>query len=180
MAAISLVDFRLSLLLVLPTKACYEMMRCSTGLPRRLARRAFSTVDYAALRGEKSAEIAKLAESIQADNFTQTLADGSCQPHASSTSSFAEAGMSNDNVMTVLEAGMATFALHIESRVSSMLGQGFYTIGPCGEELVGALGVALRQTDPMALHYRHLSATIARQLAAGRSVDDILFDRAKG
>lgn len=157
-------------------------MQVSSGLPRRAAVRLFSStaVDYAALRDDKTAEIAKLSESIQADKFIQSLADGSCQPHASSTSSFAEAGMSNEDVMTVLEAGMATFALHVESRVSSMLGQGFYTIGPCGEELVGALGVALRQTDPMALHYRHLSATIARQLAAGRTVDEILLDRAKG
>lgn len=38
----------------------------------------------------------------------------------------------------------------------------------------------LRSSDPMALHYRHLSAQIARQLLAGRSVPEILLDRARG
>ena len=31
-----------------------------------------------------------------------------------------------------------TCLLHAESRVASALGQGFYTIGPCGEELLSS------------------------------------------
>ena len=58
--------------------------------------------------------------------------------------------------------------------------QGFYTIGPCGEELVAALGLLLRDTDACALHYRHIGAQLARQLRAGRAIDDILLDRARG
>jgi hypothetical protein len=41
-------------------------------------------------------------------------------------------------------------------------------IGPCGEELISAVGLALRPTDAMALHYRHLAAQFSRQLKNGR------------
>ena len=57
---------------------------------------------------------------------------------------------------------MATFALHVESRCASALGEGFYTIGPCGEELMAAVGLVLRQDDAAALHYRHLATQVAR------------------
>ena len=46
---------------------------------------------------------------------------------------------------------------------------GFYTIGPCGEELLSAVGANIRPTDPLALHYRHVAVSIARQLGAGQS-----------
>lgn len=76
---------------------------------------------------------------------------------------------------------MATFLLHVESRIASLLGKGFYTIGPCGEELMGCVGLALRETDPMALHYRHVAASIARHLNCGtKTMDEILLDRARG
>ncbi len=75
---------------------------------------------------------------------------------------------------------MLTFSLHHESRIASLIGEGFYTIGPCGEELLSCIGLVLRKTDPVALHYRHLGAQIARQLKTGRSMDDILLDRARG
>lgn len=48
------------------------------------------------------------------------------------------------------------------------MGQGFYTIGPCGEELIAAVGAILKPTDPIALHYRHIGAQVSRQLKAGR------------
>ncbi|KNC80869.1 hypothetical protein SARC_06785 [Sphaeroforma arctica JP610] len=58
---------------------------------------------------------------------------------------------------------------------------GFYTIGPGGEELMSAVGQVLRPTDAMALHYRHLAASVARQRQhLGKSLDDILIDRARG
>ena len=85
-----------------------------------------------------------------------------------------------DILDTALTAGLLTFALHVESRISSALGEGFYTIGPCGEEPLAAVGLALRPTDPCALHYRHLATSLARGLAAGRSVRDLSLDRARG
>jgi hypothetical protein len=90
---------------------------------------------------------------------------------------------------TCLTAALLTFALHIEARIASAIGEGcstlhspmpfstppppsslsatsapphaaatagFYTIGPCGEEALAAVGLALRSTDAVALHYRHL------------------------
>lgn len=58
--------------------------------------------------------------------------------------------------------------------------QGFYTIGPCGEEAMAGLGLAMRQEDPAALHYRHVGTQMARQLASGKPLDEVLLDRARG
>lgn len=63
----------------------------------------------------------------------------------------------------------------------SLVGQGYYTIGPCGEELLASVAHAL---DPlqnsMALHYRHLGVNVAAQLLRGESMKQILLDRARG
>jgi 2-oxoisovalerate dehydrogenase E1 component len=96
---------------------------------------------------------------------------------------------------------MATFALHVEARRASALGEGFYTIGPCGEELLAAVGLVLNETDPVALHYRHLATQIARHArplmmganglqeggkddgdgdAAARKLYPLYLDRARG
>ena len=98
----------------------------------------------------------------------------------------------------LVDAGLLTFLGHCESRVASLLGKGFYTIGPCGEEVMGVLGAVLNKDDPMALHYRHVAASvrslsislqnhlqikhtqIARQIIHfDRSVEDIALDRAR-
>ena len=39
--------------------------------------------------------------------------------------------------------------LHVESRIASAVGEGFYTIGPGGEELLAAVGLVLKPTDPV-------------------------------
>ena len=80
----------------------------------------------------------------------------------------------------VLRAAMATTHLHTQSRIAAFEGYGFYTIGPCGEELLAALALNLQPTDPMALHYRHLGALVARQLQRGGEIDAVLLDRARG
>jgi 2-oxoisovalerate dehydrogenase E1 component len=67
-----------------------------------------------------------------------------------------------------------------EARFASSVGQGFYTIGPCGEELLSAVGTQFLAKDVSALHYRHVGTSIARQLIAGRTVDEITLDRARG
>ena len=69
----------------------------------------------------------------------------------------------------------------MESRIAALCGQGFYTIGPCGEEMLGSAGYALDPVvDAIALHYRHLSVSIVRQLRLGRELEDVCLDRARG
>ena len=93
------------------------------------------------------------------------------------------------NLSHIVDGAFATFALHIESRVANLVGKGFYTIGPCGEELVAPVGLVLRPSDPTALHYRHLAPSIVRRLSNASAttttsddeiLKDILLDRAKG
>ena len=80
-----------------------------------------------------------------------------------------------------LTAALSAFHLHIESRISNEFGEGFYTIGPCGEEALAGVGLAFQDSDPSALHYRHLSTLLARPLKSGeKSIDQILLERAKG
>lgn len=84
-------------------------------------------------------------------------------------------------MLLTLDAAIATFHLHVESRIAALCGQGFYTIGPCGEEMLASAGFALHpDSDAIALHYRHLSVSILRQLRLGRSLEDIVLDRARG
>ncbi len=132
----------------------------------------------AALRAERVDEIAQLPEVVQRERFQRQLNEAACQVSAGATQGLG--GMSVADAELALDAGFLTFLTHVESRISSAVGQGFYTIGPCGEELMAAVGCALRPTDAMALHYRHLATQIARQLRNGRSVEQVLLDRARG
>ena len=89
--------------------------------------------------------------------------------------------LSPTQMRITLDAAMATFHLHVESRIAALCGQGYYTIGPCGEEILASIGWALDPyTDAVALHYRHLSVSILRQLRLGRKLEDIILDRARG
>ena len=89
--------------------------------------------------------------------------------------------LSPTQMRITLDAAMATFHLHVESRIAALCGQGYYTIGPCGEEILASIGWALDPyTDAVALHYRHLSVSILRQLRLGRNLEDIILDRARG
>ena len=45
--------------------------------------------------------------------------------------------LSGGQIRTVLDASMATFHLHVESRIAALCGHGYYTIGPCGEGRLG-------------------------------------------
>jgi hypothetical protein len=89
--------------------------------------------------------------------------------------------MTPEQIRVSIDAAIATFHLHVESRIASLCGQGFYTIGPCGEEMLCSIGYALDpNADAMALHYRHLGVSIVRQLRLGRSLEDVILDRARG
>jgi pyruvate/2-oxoglutarate/acetoin dehydrogenase E1 component/TPP-dependent pyruvate/acetoin dehydrogenase alpha subunit len=88
--------------------------------------------------------------------------------------------MSTEQIRRSLDAAMVTFCVHIESRIAALVGQGFYTIGPCGEEALSSAGNVFQPQDSVALHYRHLGINVARQLSKGQSIEQLLLDRARG
>ncbi len=118
-------------------------------------------------------QIAKLAEVVQRASFVRQLANAQCLYRAP------KFDLHPQDHRTALSAGFATFAVHVQSRIASLKGQGFYTIGPCGEELMGGVGLALRGDDMTALHYRHLATQIVRQISSGESMESILLNRAR-
>ena len=139
---------------------------------------ATSAVDLPALRLAKAGDLEALVEQQQRVAFRAQLASGGASlpaPALPSTASLEAVG--GDNLLRVVRGGMATFLMHAEARVASALGQGFYTIGPCGEELLGSIALGLRQDDAVALHYRHLATQVVRQLDGDRSMEDIFLDR---
>jgi len=96
-----------------------------------LSNRRELSVDLAALRAARKTEVDALAEVQQHIKFERALADGQCR-----TAEYCEmfgtqeaAGVTNQQLMDVIRAGFATSLLHKESRIASLLGQGFYTIG---------------------------------------------------
>jgi hypothetical protein len=147
---------------------------CSAGRQRGMA-------DLSAARCAAAAELEKLPEVIERRRFGEQLRRGTCAPPPSGGRTLQDAGMGGAEALQALDAAFLTCLLHAESRVASALGQGFYTIGPCGEELLSAVGVALRPgEDCTALHYRHLATQLARQLRAGRGLEELALDRARG
>jgi hypothetical protein len=55
---------------------------------------------------------------------------------------------------------------HSQARIASLAGEGFYTIGPCGEEALLSGAHAVQDKIMLALHYRHLGVNLARQFHA--------------
>lgn len=162
---------------------------------------ASSAAGFLAQRAAKMSDLKNLPELSFAAKFldqlkTNSFADsftvrGGAKPRPISDllERGEEVGASPAQLDTAVTAAFATFTLAAESRVASALGKGFYTIGPCGEELLSPIGMLLRATDPLALHYRHLAPSIARRLSGGAdagaaeasgSLESILFDRARG
>jgi 2-oxoisovalerate dehydrogenase E1 component len=80
-----------------------------------------------------------------------------------------------------IDAALITFCLHVEARIASMIGAGFYTIGPCGEEALSSVGLCLKPYDSLALHYRHGGVNICRQIVSNQSPrNEIILNRARG
>jgi TPP-dependent pyruvate/acetoin dehydrogenase alpha subunit len=108
--------------------------------------------------------------------------------------------MSVEMIRISLDAALASFCLHLQARIAALVGKGFYTIGPCGEETLSSAAMAVRREDSVALHYRHVGINLARQLqdhaastADGdhqhdddddddndRFMEQLLLDRARG
>mmetsp|Transcript_13624 Transcript_13624/g.39691 ORF Transcript_13624/g.39691 Transcript_13624/m.39691 type:complete len:785 (-) Transcript_13624:37-2391(-) len=162
--------------------------------------RRFATL--AEKRAKKALEIAEISEVRQLARLQEALAAGACpvgyhgdgmnRKRAAAETPPALADVcTRDEALGALAAGFATFALHSQARVASALGEGFYTIGPCGEELLAGVGLRLWGDDSVALHYRHLATQIARharyeaKAGGGRAtvaecVPGLLLDRARG
>ena len=108
--------------------------------------------------------------------------------------------MSEHQIRGSVDAAIATFHLHVESRIAALCGRGYYTIGPCGEEAMSSAGHALylprldydpdddeddecddREEkggeDSVALHYRHLGISIVNQTNCGRDLGDVIRRR---
>lgn len=156
----------------------------SAGL-RRLASHALRSTrrDQSSFRLASRLEpaVRALPEVVSATQFADRL-DAALEAVARSPSAAdAETLRSRPQVTeTAITAALATTHLHTQSRIAAHGGYGFYTIGPCGEELLSTLGLAARPTDPAALHYRHLGALVARQLQRGVPLPDLLLERARG
>ena len=125
-----------------------------------------------------SAALSKLAEVRSATAFPARLDAAMMKPLAPSIAAALQSRAAEARLS--LDAAMATTHLHTQSRIAAYEGEGFYTIGPCGEELLSTVALALRPTDPIALHYRHLGTLVARQLQRGVEMRSLLLDRARG
>ena len=138
--------------------------------------RKFSS--YTEAKKEAESRLEEVAEVQQRDEMEKWLR-GLKMPAVAQPNS--KVDMSPETAKIVTQAGFASFLLHCEGRIASFVGKAFYTIGPCGEELMGVLGAAARKDDAVALHYRHLAVQIARQLSSKeKTMDQICLDRARG
>jgi TPP-dependent pyruvate/acetoin dehydrogenase alpha subunit len=127
-------------------------------------------------------EVLRLPEYIQRENFLLGLRTGNLgyEPSSDEVKRYMETVSNPATTGLLLDSILATFLLHVQARIASCLGKGFYTIGPCGEETLAAVGLCLRETDASALHYRHVGTEVARQLSAGIPIENIMLDRARG
>eukprot|EP00055_Hartaetosiga_balthica_P006411 m.20037 g.20037 ORF g.20037 m.20037 type:complete len:807 (+) comp5207_c0_seq1:104-2524(+) len=141
---------------------------------------------YVSNREAKWEEIEKIPEMKQLGIFREQLSSEETFQHSKETFSNAKfnvplsaAGVDRETYLRLIRAGMMTFCSHVEARIASFLGEGFYTIGSGGEELMSAVGAVLQRQDYVCLHYRHLGTQFARQLGEGRTMEDILLARAR-
>ncbi len=134
------------------------------------------------LRSSRNSELEKLPEVVQRAKFIDGLEklNPALVDVENVQRRYIESGMPESVLRTSVTAAVSTFLLHVEARVASALGVGFYTIGPCGEELLAAVGGALAQSDASALHYRHVATALSRQLASpDKTLDGLMLDRAR-
>jgi hypothetical protein len=141
-------------------------------------------VSLPSLRQSQKTDISCITEVKQREIFLNHL-DQKNEIVAQTVSSerirrFHNSGMTVSQLEQVVQAGLITFLLHVESRIASSLGQGFYTIGPCGEESLAAIALHIKEQDASALHYRHVSLSVLRQLKLGRRPAEVVLDRARG
>eukprot|EP00759_Apiculatamorpha_spiralis_P027230 PhF_6_TR30148/c0_g1_i1/m.44134/K11381/bkdA; 2-oxoisovalerate dehydrogenase E1 component len=135
---------------------------------------------FSAARAAKMKELNALPEFIQSARFVQQLSE--MMPTESLR---IDATLKSIPWDVVLRSAFSTTITHTEARAAAYIGKGYYTIGPCGEELSSLLGVHLKAYDPIALHYRHLACGMARTLVNAKPEDyeamtkDVLLSRAR-
>lgn len=139
---------------------------------------------YRELRKARWNDIKQLSEIIERSSCMASVQGRKLDGHfygeaGDAKRRLSESGMNADQFMNVIDSALMTQLLHMEARIASSMGKGFYTIGPCGEELLAAASLHLKSTDSVALHYRHTANSISRQLSAGRDPKDIMLDRAR-
>ena len=125
------------------------MLITSARSAARYRRLLSSSPSYLEARASRSSEVNSLVEIVELERFHAKLASGELDAAAGAPLSLADAKTDAATFELALRAGFATLALHTEARVASLLGYGFYTIGPCGEELLAAVGLVLRGDDAM-------------------------------
>ncbi|GMH98602.1 hypothetical protein TrVE_jg11933 [Triparma verrucosa] len=135
-------------------------------------------------RTTASSDIEALSESVALNEFRAYL-DASKSRSAPIQSSPFE--LPAATTVPLLQSIFTTFWLHYHSRVASLCGEGFYTIGPCGEENLSGAALALEEDDSVALHYRHLGISVLRgwrRRSDGKydqkSFEKVVLDRARG
>ncbi len=139
--------------------------------------RAFSSVR----KRIYSDDVAKLAEVKQREKLLSNLLEQKlAAPSDTFVNNYKNAKFDEKKSKLLLDATLATFLLHVEARIASSKGIGFYTIGPCGEETLASIGSCFQSNDASALHYRHVAAEVARQLEGGTSIEQVILDRARG
>jgi len=146
-------------------------------------------------------KIVALPEYKAVEDLSMFLKNGSINGHdrtketlLSTSSSPYQHQIAPEDFLLSLDAAMSTFLLHVNARIASLTGQGFYTIGPCGEELLSAAALSIQPQDSTALHYRHTAISMARQLHERMNtigtnpvdsdkdviLDELLLGRARG
>jgi 2-oxoisovalerate dehydrogenase E1 component len=85
-----------------------------------------------------------------------------------------------DQLLTLLDAQLASRWLDVAARRMRALDEGFYTIGSAGHEANAAVALATRPSDPALLHYRSGAFYLARSVQAGRTAEAGLLDVALG
>lgn len=148
-------------------KVCFQSVRYLVNLP--------------SLRLANQSSINDLVEVKQRKSFQNQLEMQIAHINDSAVKELKDSDLSAEDLKLSIRTGFATFLLHVEARIASSVGQGFYTIGPCGEEMLSLVALHMHSTDPSALHYRHVGTAIMRQLKQGnRKIEDIILDRARG
>jgi len=128
-----------------------------------------------------SAELRRLPEVVQVEAFRSNIiklgAIGDVGVKKIEQD-LANTGLQAHELARIVDAGLATFHCHVEARISAFLGKAYYTIGPCGEEQLAACTIALRESDALAAHYRHVSLSLERQLRT-KSLQEVILNRAR-
>jgi 2-oxoisovalerate dehydrogenase E1 component len=128
-------------------------------------------------------KISKIPEIIQRNNFLNQLKLSKNIPikhnELSNNNQMSNKILNKEDYTILLTGALTTFNLQCEARIASFLGKGYYTIGPCGEELLGSIGLLFGKNDKFALHYRHLATQIVYQLNQGEDINNIIINRVR-